>query len=124
MGFRGVGQVSVIGMVPASDDGPSLLLLTYAEYGSLLDFLRNQKPLSTDFKLSAARDVAQGMKHIASKRFIHRDLAARNCLVNSHRRILVADFGLSRSGTGLLGTKRASENGDNDTYCPSRDPFA
>ena len=46
--------------------------------------------------LSFCRDIADGMEHLALKKFVHRDLAARNILVASDMSCRVADFGMSR----------------------------
>lgn len=43
--------------------------------------------------------IAEGMKYLASHRFVHRDLSARNCLVGTNggqMEVKISDFGLSR----------------------------
>ena len=36
------------------------------------------------------------MGYLESKHLVHRDLAARNVLVQSHRKVKITDFGLTR----------------------------
>ena len=36
------------------------------------------------------------MGYLETKRLVHRDLAARNVLVQSHRKVKITDFGLTR----------------------------
>lgn len=38
----------------------------------------------------------QGMAYLETRRLVHRDLAARNVLVQSHRKVKITDFGLTR----------------------------
>ena len=46
--------------------------------------------------IDICQQLACGMEHMADRRLIHMDLAARNCLVGSHNRVKVADFGMTR----------------------------
>lgn len=41
--------------------------------------------------------VAAGMDHLVSQKYIHRDLAARNVLLGEDCQVKIADFGLSRA---------------------------
>jgi hypothetical protein len=52
--------------------------------------------LSTRELVSAARDIAAGMAHVAALGIVHRDLAARNCLIGFDGTVKVADFGMAR----------------------------
>ncbi len=36
------------------------------------------------------------MAYLETKHLVHRDLAARNVLVQSHRKVKITDFGLTR----------------------------
>uniref|UniRef100_A0A1X7UNN9 Protein kinase domain-containing protein n=1 Tax=Amphimedon queenslandica TaxID=400682 RepID=A0A1X7UNN9_AMPQE len=44
----------------------------------------------------ASKELLQGMAYLESKSLVHRDLAARNILVQSHLKVLITDFGLTR----------------------------
>lgn len=66
-----------------------------------------QRPLDGDLILPMLRDIAQGMRflHVHSPPIIHGDLKAENCLVDSHFRAKVSDFGLSvKEILGVTGT--------------------
>ncbi|CAL8116303.1 unnamed protein product [Orchesella dallaii] len=60
-------------------------------------------PLNTDEELTStkdlvkwAKDIAEGMDFLESRRVIHGDLAARNVLLTEDRIAKITDFGLSR----------------------------
>ncbi|XP_038173511.1 fibroblast growth factor receptor 3-like isoform X6 [Arvicola amphibius] len=102
---------NIINLLGACTQGGPLYVLEYAAKGNLRDFLRAQRPLSTECYgasrlpeeqlthkdlVSCACQVARGMEHLASRKCIHRDLAARNVLVTEDNVMKVADFGLAR----------------------------
>lgn len=87
--------VRLIGVVTVG--APVLMLVEFAEFGSLKSFLERQKKvLAADVLMLWAGDVAEGLDHVHSLGFLHRDVAARNVLVSSELRCKVSDFGLAR----------------------------
>lgn len=78
--------VQLAGVVTAGK--PVLMVIEYAEYGSLETYLRdNDTP--ENLKLQWAGDVAEGVAHVHEKGFLHRDIAARNVLISSKMRCKV-----------------------------------
>ncbi|CAF3857161.1 unnamed protein product [Rotaria sp. Silwood1] len=66
--------------------------------GALLDYLKKHVENATRTLFSFwVIQIIHGMAYMERKRFVHRDLAARNILMQSHSRIKISDFGLSRS---------------------------
>eukprot|EP00049_Salpingoeca_infusionum_P005014 m.87306 g.87306 ORF g.87306 m.87306 type:complete len:1906 (-) comp12825_c0_seq22:1084-6801(-) len=88
---------NVIGLVGVVTVGqPTMAVLEYCERGSLVQVLQKRKRASEKFRLACALEVAQGLRYLASKRFLHRDVSARNVLVSTDGTCKLADFGLSR----------------------------
>ncbi|XP_043214664.1 fibroblast growth factor receptor 2-like [Amphibalanus amphitrite] len=87
-------------------DGMPLLVLEFARFGNLLNYLRERREAAgyerhvevpslcelVQFGYQAAR----GMEYLASRACVHRDLAARNVLVMDSRVVNISDFGLAR----------------------------
>jgi len=66
--------------------------------GALLDYLKKHTNHSIRGLFSLwITQIIHGMAYMERKKFVHRDLAARNILMQSHSRIKISDFGLSRS---------------------------
>ncbi|XP_016050251.2 proto-oncogene tyrosine-protein kinase receptor Ret [Erinaceus europaeus] len=103
-----------------SQDGPLLLIVEYAKYGSLRGFLResrkagpgyvghrgsrspsyldrpDERALTMGDLISFSWQISRGMQYLAEMKLVHRDLAARNVLVAEGRKMKISDFGLSR----------------------------
>lgn len=116
--------VRLLGVCAA--DGPPLLLMEYAFYGDLLQYLHERKHLvelaamesysCTDLDnpdamaavepeavhVSAtaltrlAREAAEALAYLAKRRYVHRDVRAANCLVDANRALKLADFGMDK----------------------------
>ncbi|XP_019642207.1 PREDICTED: mast/stem cell growth factor receptor Kit-like [Branchiostoma belcheri] len=104
-------------------EGPLMLVLEYCEHGCVLDYLWElekrgrmetimdpTKPLVSaeeGQKLTGyAVDVCNGLKHLASKRYVHRDIAARNVVIHGKGMAKICDFGLTRDVYTEIYTKQ------------------
>ncbi|XP_068183940.1 proto-oncogene tyrosine-protein kinase receptor Ret isoform X2 [Antennarius striatus] len=119
--LKQVNHPHVIKMFGAcSQDGPLYLIVEYAKYGSLRNFLRESRKVGPSYMgrdanrnssylenpddraltmgdlISFAWQISRGMQYLAEMKLVHRDLAARNVLVAEGRKMKISDFGLSR----------------------------
>ncbi|KAF5297401.1 hypothetical protein FQR65_LT01332 [Abscondita terminalis] len=67
---------------------PHYMILEYTDWGDLKQFLIATKKgsstsLTTVQSVAVIHQLARGMEHLSSSRYVHRDLAARNCLITS-----------------------------------------
>ncbi|XP_030746357.1 fibroblast growth factor receptor homolog 1-like isoform X2 [Sitophilus oryzae] len=107
-------HINIINLIGCcTQGGPLYVIVEYAPFGNLRDFLRQHRPssgyeiavgmehkekktLTQKDLVSFAYQVARGMDYLSSRRCIHRDLAARNVLVSDDYILKIADFGLAR----------------------------
>lgn len=107
--------VPLLGVV-TSTPGEPLVVVKFCANGDLRSYLQAQKSLDARFKLQVALEIARGMAHLVVHRLVHRDLAARNVLLDSHRRALIADLGLSRRSGSSAGTEEAGVDEQQGDY--------
>ena len=63
--------MSLIGVITTPRDMSVMLVLAYADNGSLLDYARTKgEEASTSIKLTFCAEIAQGMEYIASRRVV------------------------------------------------------
>lgn len=79
--------------------GLAYLFVEFCELGSLLSYLRRQRPkdppTAMDF-IRWAEEIADGLEYLAAKKVVHADVATRNILLNTNKTAKISDFGLSR----------------------------
>lgn len=100
--------------------GPVLVLMEYAFFGNLREYLCERRHLverapeieenEEAYHVSApsltrlATEAASALAYLALQRLVHRDVRARNCLVDARRSLKLADFRLARkTGLGAAG---------------------
>ncbi|XP_019165195.1 PREDICTED: serine/threonine-protein kinase STY46 isoform X1 [Ipomoea nil] len=104
--MRKVRHKYVVQFIGACTKPPNLCMVTeYMSGGSVYDYLHKQKG---SFKLpnllKVAIDVSKGMDYLHQNNIIHRDLKAANLLMDEHKVVKVADFGVARvkAQTGVM----------------------
>ena len=94
---RHINIVNLLGVCTQPPRQPFLVILEFAELGSLKELLvKRRDEVSYRGMLDLAWQVARGMEYLAGRRCVHRDLAARNVLVARGGVAKIADFGLAR----------------------------
>lgn len=113
---------------------PPLMITEYIELGSLSSVLHSSMHLTAKELLRMGLDICQGLLflHSSPQAILHRDLKSDNCLVDSHLRVKICDFGLARfkntvlKDTNPLGTfaYMAPEVVANQKYSSKSDVYA
>lgn len=67
--------------------------MEYAERGNLFNFIRKNKNLSENQKVTIFEKVCLAIEYIHSQNIIHRDIKPENILINDDFEIKVCDFG-------------------------------
>lgn len=100
LGFLGVYQTG----------GEYFLVVEYMNKGDLNKFLQKNVEISINYLIDIAKQIAQGVDYIHSRKVVHRDIATRNMLVSGEQlpyTIKVSDFGLSRNIEGFYESQGA-----------------
>ncbi|KAK6013601.1 protein tyrosine kinase, partial [Ostertagia ostertagi] len=89
--------VMLIGV--ASNEEPVMIVMEFAQGGSVLDAVQQQPGPSIYVRIKYCNHAALGLSYLSKQGIIHRDVAARNCLIGKHDTAKISDFGLSIVGT-------------------------
>jgi len=105
----------IIGFVTLAND--VCIITEYCAKGSLIDLARANKIEPSDkVLLGYAKPITHGLLHLHSTGIVHRDLRAVNILVHSNGRVVIADYGLSRT----VPTTTMFNKDENDQPLPER----
>ena len=72
-------------------------VMPYLRGGSLGKLIQSGGPLSGEFTLTIARQIASGLAFAHTRGIIHHDVKPGNILIEEDRRAYLSDFGLSRT---------------------------
>ncbi|KAG8947666.1 hypothetical protein FRC04_010600 [Tulasnella sp. 424] len=91
-------------------DNELYLLLEYIEGGELFDFLVSKGRLAPPEALKYFREIIYGVDYCHRFNIAHRDLKPENLLLDSHKNIKIADFGMAAMeiANGMLETSCGS----------------
>ena len=109
--MRKLDHPNIVKFIALYSNGPvNIILLEYAENGSLFDYLTdNNKPLSEYLRRKWAKEVALAVQYLHRHKYLHRDIKPSNCLLSEDNTLKLCDFGLAREFDRIF--IRSSEKG-------------
>ncbi|KAF6138105.1 hypothetical protein GIB67_033519 [Kingdonia uniflora] len=74
------------------------VIVEYLQGGNLKNFLIKNRRRKLAFKIviQLALDLSRGLRYLHSKKIVHRDVKTENMLLDTHRTVKIADFGVAR----------------------------
>ncbi|KAL9389914.1 hypothetical protein Peur_018519 [Populus x canadensis] len=105
--FVGASMGTLNLKIPAknpSDDNINLparaccVVVEYLPGGTLKQYLirNSRKKLAFKVVIQLALDLSRGLSYLHSKKIVHRDVKTENMLLDSHKTLKIADFGVAR----------------------------
>ncbi|RUP45643.1 kinase-like domain-containing protein, partial [Jimgerdemannia flammicorona] len=89
--------IQLHGVSETPDTREFIIVMQYAENGSLRDYLRvHFSALDWPAKINLAIQITRGLEFIHLENIAHRDLHNKNILMDSDGRPLIADFGIAK----------------------------
>ena len=128
--MKNLSHPHILSLIGVSWDATrqAMVLFPYMKKGDLRSYISDESNRPTMRQLITwGVQVADGMRYLASWRFVHRDLAARNCLLEEGLICRIADFSLSEDVFDrdyyLLPTAMQDEDGQLMQSKPRRIPI-
>ncbi|GES99722.1 kinase-like domain-containing protein [Rhizophagus clarus] len=80
----------------AHEDSKYYLVTEWMEYGNLYEYYTNYKEMiDWSTKIKFALNICRGVAYLHECKILHHDIQSTNILVNSDRKVKIANFGLS-----------------------------